>query len=67
MSLTDDRIVRDPAILNGKPTIRGTRISVAHVISLLVAGWTPAVILEEHPALTEADVIACLAYTDRAL
>ena len=67
MTGTDDRIVLDPAILAGKPIIRGTRISVAHVVGLLAQGWTRAAILDQHPTLAEADIAACLAYAHRLL
>jgi uncharacterized protein (DUF433 family) len=33
------RIILDPSILAGKPIIRGTRISVDHVLELLASGW----------------------------
>jgi uncharacterized protein (DUF433 family) len=59
----DARIVLDPATLSGKPIVRGTRISVAHVLGLLAQGWDKATILEQHPTLTAADVAACLAHT----
>ena len=59
---THDRIVLDPAILAGKPVIRGTRLSVEFVIGLLAAGWSKADIVENYPSLGHDDVLACLAY-----
>lgn len=56
------RIVLDPQVLAGKPIIRGTRISVEFVLSLLVDGWGEADILANYPGITREDVIACLAY-----
>jgi uncharacterized protein (DUF433 family) len=67
MTDTEARIVLDPAILAGKPIIRGTRISVAHVVGLLAQGWSHAAILDQHPGLREADIAACLAYAHRLL
>ena len=56
------RIVLDPAILAGKPVIRGTRLSVDFVIGLMADGWSEADILREYPGLTREDLAACLAY-----
>lgn len=56
------RIVLDAAVLLGKPVIRGTRISVEHVMGLLAEGWSEAELLANHPQLTQADIKACLAY-----
>ena len=41
-----DRIVLDERVLTGKPTVRGTRISVELVVGLLAGGWTHAEILK---------------------
>ena len=57
-----DRIVLDPQILVGKPTVRGTRISVELIIDLLAQGWTQEQILDSYPTLKPEDVRACLAY-----
>lgn len=55
-----DRIVVDPAILTGKPTIKGTRIAVEFVVDLLGRGWTTEDVLREYDHLTQEDVQACL-------
>lgn len=55
------RIVLDPAVLAGKPVVRGTRISVDFVIGLMADGWSEADILQNYPGLTHEDVTACLA------
>lgn len=57
-----DRIILDPAILTGKPIIKGTRLAVEFVIDLLAQGWSYADILENYPGLTNEDIRACLAY-----
>lgn len=62
-----DRIVQDPEILVGKPTIKGTRIAVDLVLRRLAGGWTYAEILESYPRLTEDDIRAALAYAADAL
>jgi uncharacterized protein (DUF433 family) len=61
-SVSQERIVLDPAILVGKPVIRGTRLSVEFVIGLLADGWTEADILENYLGITHDDILACLAY-----
>ena len=66
-AVNQDRIVLDPAILAGKPVIRGTRLSVEFVIGLLADGWTEAAIVENYPGLAHDDVLACLAYAHERL
>ena len=56
------RITVEPGVLAGKPTIRGLRISVEHVLRALAAGVPAAEIVEDHPDLEPADLQACLAY-----
>jgi uncharacterized protein (DUF433 family) len=58
----EDRIELKPQVLCGKPVVKGTRISVEHVIKLLADGWSEADILRSYPHLTAEDVKACLAY-----
>jgi uncharacterized protein (DUF433 family) len=61
--MTDpSRIVLDPAVLAGKPVIRGTRISVEFVIGLMADGWAEVEILRNYPGLSRDDLMACLAY-----
>ena len=57
-----DRIVQDPNVLAGRATIRGLRISVAHVVNLIANGMTPAQIIADLPDLDEADIRQALAY-----
>jgi len=61
------RIVIDPQILVGKPTVRGTRLAVEFIIDLLAQGWTEADILHNYPGLTHEDVQACLSYASAML
>ena len=56
------RIVCDPEILGGKPTVKGTRISVELVIDSLAAGIPEAEILAAYPTLQPDSVRVCLAY-----
>ena len=57
------RIVKDPLILAGKPTVKGTRISVELVAGLAQGGaWSREDILRNYPRLTAEDIDACLRY-----
>jgi uncharacterized protein (DUF433 family) len=60
--MTTDRIVLDPAVLAGKPVVRGTRLSVEFIIGLMADGWSEADIVANYPGLSRDDVTACLAY-----
>lgn len=62
-----ERIVIDPAILVGKPVIKGTRLSVEFIVDLLAQGWTHAEILRNYPGLTHEDIQACLRYASARL
>ena len=57
-----DHIVQDPAILAGKPSLRGTRISVDLILRLTAAGWTREEILDNYPTLTDEMVRAAYAF-----
>jgi len=46
-------IIEDENILVGKPTIKGTRISVEFLVGLLAQGWTEQQILENYPRLNK--------------
>jgi uncharacterized protein (DUF433 family) len=56
------RITVNPEIFSGKPIIRGMRISVEMILSLLKQGETFDAILEDYPDLEPEDIRACLAY-----
>ena len=57
-----DRIVIDPDICNGKPVVRGLRITVEAILDYLSAGETAEEILRRHPMLEPEDIPACLAF-----
>ena len=57
-----DRITIDPAIFAGKPIIRGRRLAVEHVLSMLAQGDSPETLLEGYPWLEREDIQACLLY-----
>lgn len=56
------RITANPEIFGGKPIIRGMRISVELILSLLAQGVTVEEILQDYPDIEPDDVRACLAY-----
>ncbi|MDX2078872.1 MAG: DUF433 domain-containing protein [bacterium] len=58
-----DRIVVSPNIVHGKPRIAGTRIMVYLILDLLAGGKSiNDIIREDYPTITEADILACVAY-----
>jgi uncharacterized protein (DUF433 family) len=61
------RITADPKIFGGKPIVRGMRISIELILSLLAQGQTVEAILDDYPALEADDVRACLAYAYAAI
>jgi uncharacterized protein (DUF433 family) len=62
-----ERISISPDVCNGRPVIRGTRISVQTILEFLAAGDSIEEILEEYPSLKREDVQACLDYASRVL
>jgi uncharacterized protein (DUF433 family) len=62
-----DRITSDPAIFGGKPIVRGMRISVELILSLLAQGKSQESLLEDYPGLQAEDIRACLAYAHAVL
>jgi len=57
-----ERIVVDPKVMVGKPVIKGTRIPVEHVLTLLAQGLTVEEILKDYPHLARDDIAAVLLY-----
>jgi uncharacterized protein (DUF433 family) len=57
-----ERIVVDPEVLAGKPTVRGTRLAVEFILELLAAGQSESELLTSYPGLTREDILACLSY-----
>jgi uncharacterized protein (DUF433 family) len=56
------RITSNPKIMNGKPRIRGMRITVSIVLNLLANGMSKAEILDHYPYLELEDIEQCLNY-----
>ncbi len=62
-----ERISLNPKIMVGKPVIRGTRLTVEHILSLLARGATVSEILDEYEGLRQEDIQACLYFAMKAL
>lgn len=60
--MTTERIVIDPAVMMGKPVIRGTRITVELILRKLAEGAAEADLREDYPHLTTEDIRAAVAY-----
>jgi uncharacterized protein (DUF433 family) len=67
VSEMSDWIVSNPEVLGGKPCIRGTRISVQHVLELLASGASQEDVLRSYPQVTREALSAALEYAARAL
>ena len=62
-----DRITSNPDVCNGKPVVRGMRITVETVLGYLSAGESVENILEQHPVLVKEDITACLEFAARVV
>ena len=60
----NDRIIRDPKILVGKPTIKGTRIPVSLILNQIAHGYNFDRIIEAYPNLTKEDIVAAIKYSE---
>ena len=58
----NERLVYDFDVSEASPVVKGTWVTVAHVVSLIVDGWTWADILRSYPELSEDDIRTCVAY-----
>ena len=61
------QIISDPAVLGGKPCIRGTRISVEFIVELVASGASREEIVRAYPHLSIEDVGVALRYAARFL
>jgi uncharacterized protein (DUF433 family) len=60
-----DRVTFDPKIMTGMDCVRGMRITVSLVLSLVASGMSNKEILEEYPSLEEEDITECLLYASK--
>lgn len=56
------KIITDPKIMLGKPTVEGTRITVEQILKLLAQKLTIEEILQDFPQLTEGDIKIAVKY-----
>jgi uncharacterized protein (DUF433 family) len=64
---SEDRITIDPEVCNGKPAIRGKRITVQTILEFLGAGESREEILHQYPSLEAEDIDACLTFAARLM
>jgi uncharacterized protein (DUF433 family) len=57
-----DHIEVNPAVLVGKPIIKGTRISVELILDRMADGWTMEDVLTSYPHISREDVLAALSF-----
>jgi len=67
MSDWQQHITSDPDILQGKPCLRGTRLSVELIVGWLAQGWTHEMLLEAYPQLSKEGILAALAFATEML
>ncbi len=63
----ENRIIIDQEVLTGKPVVKGTRLAVEFIVSLLAQGWSETEILQNYPGLIREDILACLSYASEVL
>ena len=57
-----DRITMDPAVMGGKPCIRGMRVTVGTIVGLMAAGKAIEEVLAAYPYIEREDVLQALTY-----
>jgi uncharacterized protein (DUF433 family) len=61
------RITVDPKVMVGKPVVKGTRLTVEHILNLLAHGASYDEILQEYNGLSPDDIQACLLFASQSL
>lgn len=61
------RIILDPGVIEGKPIIKGTQLTVESVLRLLAHGTSEEQISQTHNGLTREDIQACLLFAAKSL
>lgn len=57
-----DRITMDPAVMGGKPCIRGMRVTVGTIVGLMASGKAIEEVLSAYPYIEREDVLQALTY-----
>jgi uncharacterized protein (DUF433 family) len=60
-------IASDPAVMLGKPVIKGTRITVELILEKLSEGETQEQILESYPHISKKAIMACLSFASDSI
>ena len=63
----ENHIIIDPAVCNGRPVVKGTRITVQSVMEFLAAGDSVDDVLEAYPSLSREQVLACMEWASRLM
>jgi len=67
ISFLNGKITINPDICNGKPTIRGKRVTVQTILEFLGSGETKEEILHQYPSLEPEDIDACLVFASQLM
>ena len=62
-----NQIIIEPGVCNGRPIVAGTRITAQTIFEFLAAGDSVEDLLEEYPAITRSDVLACFEYASKLM
>ena len=62
-----ERIVLNPKVMLGKPVIKGTRLTVEHILNLLAHGASAVEIITEYEGLTPEDIQACILFATMSM
>jgi uncharacterized protein (DUF433 family) len=67
VTMSEPMIVSDPKVMMGKPVVAGTRVTVDLILEKLGSGESIEAVLESHPRLTRAGILAALRFAAQAL
>src|SRR5438093_11200903 len=67
MTMSEPMIVSDPKVMMGKPVVAGTRVTVDLILEKWGSGESIEAVLESHPRLTRAGILAALRFAPQAL
>jgi len=62
-----EHIHSNPGTLNGKPIVKGTRLSIDFILGLFAEGWSRDQVLKNYPNLSDASLKAVFAYTAESM
>ena len=65
--MEESRITINPDICNGRPVLKGTRITVQTILEFLGSGDSIDAVLNEYPSLSKNDIYACIQYASKLM